>query len=238
MEDRRGTCQHDAGDLKQARDQRMLQRSPRTSAEQIRQALAARIISGGLAPGTPLDEQGLASEFSVSRTPIREALRLLRASGLVEQRPHSSAVVAKPDESTLAGMFEVMAYLEALCAGLSAVMMSVGERQALSTHHSAMAAMVRAGDAPGYVEANETYHSMIYKGAHNSYLLDLTSVTRQRLQPFRRAQFETLGRLGQSHEEHSRVVAAILCGDRAGAETAMRSHISTVEHAYQKLAGS
>lgn len=215
----------------------MLQRSTRTSAEHIRQTIAARIINGELAPGTPLDEQGLAAEFSVSRTPIREALRLLRSSGLVEQRPHSSAVVAKPDEATLAGMFEVMAYLEALCAGLSAVMMGVGERQALSTHHSAMAAMVRAGDAQSYVEANEAFHSMIYHGAHNSYLHELTSATRQRLQPFRRAQFGTLGRLGRSHEEHSQVVAAILCGDRAGAESAMRGHISTVEHSYQKLTG-
>lgn len=215
----------------------MLQRSPRTSAEQIRQTLAARIINGELAPGTPLDEQGLAAEFSVSRTPIREALRLLRASGLVEQRPHSSAVVAKPDDATLAGMFEVMAYLEALCAGLSAVMMSVSERQSLSVHHTAMARMVRDGDAQAYVEANETFHSMIYKGAHNAYLLELTSATRQRLQPFRRAQFGTLGRLGRSHEEHSQVVAAILRGDRTGAETAMRGHISTVEHAYQELAG-
>lgn len=215
----------------------MLQRPRRTSAEQIRQTIAARIINGELAPGTPLDEQGLAAEFAVSRTPIREALRLLRASGLVEQRPHSSAVVAKPDETTLAGMFEVMAYLEALCAGLSAVMMSVGERQALSTHHSSMAAMVRAGDAQAYVDANEVFHSMVYHGAHNSYLLELTSATRQRLQPFRRAQFGTLGRLGRSHEEHSRVVAAILCGDRAGAETSMRGHISTVEHSYQKFTG-
>lgn len=215
----------------------MLQRPPRTSAEQIRQSLAARIISGELAPGTPLDEQGLAAEFAVSRTPIREALRLLRSSGLVEQRPHSSAVVAKPDEATLAGMFEVMAYLEALCAGLSAVMMDGSERQSLATHHSAMASLVREGNAQAYVEANELFHSLIYRGAHNAYLLELTSATRQRLQPFRRAQFGTLGRLGRSHEEHSRVVAAILCGDRTGAETAMRGHITTVEHAYQTLAG-
>jgi len=215
----------------------VLQRSPRTSAEQIRQTLAARIISGDLAPGTPLDEQGLAAEFSVSRTPIREALRLLRASGLVEQRPHSSAVVAKPDEATLAGMFEVMAYLEALCAGLSAVSMSVGERQALAAHHTAMAAMVRAGNAQAYVEANETFHSLIYQGAHNLYLLELTAATRQRLQPFRRAQFSTLGRLGHSHREHTAVVEAILRGDRADAENAMRGHISTVEHTYQTLTG-
>lgn len=213
----------------------MLERSRRTSAEQIRHTLAARIIDGTLEPGMPLDEQGLAAEFGVSRTPIREALRLLRASGLVEQRPHSSAVVAKPDDATLTGMFEVMAHLEALSAGLSAVMMSVGERQVLTKLHADMAEIMREGDQQAYTEANEVFHSLIYAGAHNAYLDELTRMTRQRLQPFRRAQFASLGRLGRSHAEHTRVIAAILCGDRVGAETAMREHILTVESAYQHL---
>ena len=215
----------------------MLKR-PRTSAEEIRQQLAARIICGDLAPGTPLDETSLATEFAVSRTPIREALRLLAASGLIDQKPHARALVAKPDEATLAGMFEVMGYLEALSAGLSAVMMTAEERNALSAHHANMAAIVRAGDRQAYVEANEVFHSLVYSGAHNAYLDELTRTTRQRLQPFRRAQFQTLGRLGRSHEEHSEVVAAILRGDRAGAEAAMRSHISTVENADQELTGT
>ncbi|RYE57662.1 MAG: GntR family transcriptional regulator [Hyphomicrobiales bacterium] len=194
-----------------------------------------QIINGDLLPGTPLDEQSLAAEFAVSRTPIREALRLLRSSGLVEQRPHLSAIVAKPDEATLTGMFEVMAYLEALSAGLSAVMMSVGERQALSAHHAEMAAIMRAGDSQAYAEANELFHSLIYSGAQNAYLDELTRSTRQRLQPFRRAQFTTLGRLARSHEEHTQVVAAILCGDRTGAEDAMRRHISIVETAFNGM---
>lgn len=210
-------------------------RSARTSAEEIRHNLATRIINGELKPGAPLDEAGLAAAFAVSRTPIREALRLLRASGLVDQRPHSSAVVAKPDETTLAGMFEVMAYLEALSAGLCAIMMSVGERQSLSAKHADMAAIVRDGNRQLYVEANEAFHSMIYEGAHNAYLAELARSTRQRLQPFRRAQFSTLGRLGRSHEEHTKVVAAILCGDRAGAEQAMRLHISIVEASFSEM---
>jgi DNA-binding GntR family transcriptional regulator len=213
----------------------VLKRPARTSAEDIRQQLAARIICGDLAPGTPLDETSLASEFSVSRTPIREALRLLAASGLIHQRPHAQALVAKPDEATLAGMFEVMAYLEALSAGLCAVMMTAEERHSLAALHDGMAAIVRDGDRQSYVEANETFHSLIYLGAHNAYLDEVTRSTRQRLQPFRRAQFQTLGRLGRSHEEHSLVVAAILRGDRSGAESAMGQHITTVENAYQEL---
>lgn len=215
----------------------MLKR-PRTSAEDIRRQLAARIISGELAPGTPLDETGLAGEFAVSRTPIREALRLLAASGLIDQKPHARALVAKPDDATLAGMFEVMGYLEAICAGLSAIAMSAAERDALDALHIQMAAIVREGDHAAYADANEAFHSAIYDGAHNAYLSEVTRSTRQRLQPFRRAQFKALGRLSRSHAEHGVVVDAILQGDRTGAEAAMRQHIAIVEGAYGELSHS
>nr|WP_295888112.1 GntR family transcriptional regulator [uncultured Devosia sp.] len=212
----------------------MLKR-PRTSAEDIRQQLASRIIRGELAPATLLDETSLAAEFSVSRTPIREALRLLAASGLIDQKPHAQALVAKPDDATLAGMFEVMGHLEALCAGLSAVAMTAPERDALDRHHAGMAALVRAGNADDYSVANDVFHSAIYDGAHNGYLAELTRSTRQRLQPFRRAQFGILARLRRSHEEHGHIVESILRGDRSGAEAAMRGHIAIVEGEYRRL---
>lgn len=210
-------------------------RTPRTSAEDIRQRLATRIISSELSPGTPLDETALATEFAVSRTPVREALRLLAASGLVQQRPHATALVAKPDQATLAGMFEVMGYLEALCASLSAAQMSNAERSDLQRLHKEMAQIVRSGDTVVYSEANERFHSAIYDGAHNDYLAEITRSTRQRLQPFRRAQFNTLGRLSQSHSEHGDVVLAILQGDRRGAEEAMQRHIGIVQAAFADL---
>ena len=207
----------------------------RTSAEEIRRELASRIISGDLAPGEALDETTLAGEFAVSRTPVREALRLLAASGLVDQRPHAKTLVAKPEPETLAGMFEVMGYLEALCAGLCAVMMQPAERDALDALHQEMAGIVRDGDATRYAEANDAFHAAIYEGAHNAYLNEITRSTRQRLQPFRRAQFGALGRLAKSHREHSAVVDAILQADRDAAEAAMRKHIAIVETAYQQL---
>jgi len=207
----------------------------RTSAEEIRRGLAERIISGALPPGTALDETLLAAEFAVSRTPVREALRLLAASGLVDQKPHAKALVAKPDEEELAGMFEVMGYLEALSAGLSAVAMTGVERGALDALHVEMSALVRDGNAVAYAEANDAFHAAIYDGAHNAYLAEMTRSTRQRLQPFRRAQFGELGRLLKSHAEHGLIVEAILRGDREAAEDAMRSHISIVGDAVQRL---
>ncbi|MGV8832232.1 MAG: GntR family transcriptional regulator [Devosia sp.] len=213
----------------------MHQRLTRTSAEDIRQKLADRIISGELAPGTALDETSLAAAFAVSRTPVREALRLLAASGLIDQKPHAQALVAKPDDATLAGMFEVMGHLEALCAGLCAIAMTAPERDALERQHALMAPIVRAGSAVEYSQANDVFHSTIYDGAHNGYLAEITRSTRLRLQPFRRAQFNLLQRLRQSHQEHDRVVEAILQGDRKGAESAMRAHIAIVEDAYNTL---
>ena len=207
----------------------------RTSGEEIRRVLASRIIAGELEPGTPLDETLLASEFAVSRTPVRDALRLLAASGLVDQKPHARALVAKPAPDELAGMFEVMGYLEALCAGLCAVMMTAAERDALDAQHSEMAGIVRAGEATRYAEANDAFHTAIYEGAHNGYLCDITVSTRQRLQPFRRAQFGAMGRLAQSHAEHGLIVEAILRGDRGEAEAAMRQHIAIVGDAYERL---
>jgi DNA-binding GntR family transcriptional regulator len=210
----------------------------RTSVEEIRQKLAGRIIAGELLPGTPLDETMLAGEFAVSRTPVREALRLLAASGLVDQKAHAKALVAKPAENDLRGMFEVMAELEALCAGHCALAMDAREREALDALHLAMAGIVRNGDAAAYAEANDAFHSAIYEGAHNAYLCEITRATRARVQPFRRAQFAARGRLGKSHAEHALIVDAILQGDRAAAQAAMRSHISIVETAYQHLSAN
>ncbi len=210
----------------------------RTSSEEIRRELAARIIAGTLAPGTVLDESQIAADFTVSRTPVREALRQLGASGLVEQRAHARAIVAQPGEDKLRGMFEVMGDLEALCAGKAALAMDRNERAALDALHIEMAAIVRDGDAGGYAEANDAFHGAIYDGAHNDYLAEITRATRQRLSPFRRAQFGALGRLGRSHAEHGAIVDAILQGDGEAAMQAMRAHIAIVETAYQDLARS
>src|SRR5260370_27426637 len=102
-----------------------------TRAEELRLQLADEIVRGALAPGSPLDETDIARRFSVSRTPVREALRQLAASGLVDARAHRGAVVARPSIERLTGMFEAMAELEALCASLAAERMAPGERPPL-----------------------------------------------------------------------------------------------------------
>jgi len=204
----------------------------KTLAEGLRLQLADEIVRGALAPGAALDETELAHRFCVSRTPVREAIRQLAASGLVDVRAHRGAVVAHPSEERLNGMFEAMAELEALCAGLAAERMTAPERLSLEAAHEELRALIQSGDPQRYHEINEAFHGVIYAGGHNAYLAEMTLATRVRVQPFRRAQFRNLGRLAKSHEEHDRVVLAILRGDRAGATDAMRIHIMTVWEEY------
>jgi DNA-binding GntR family transcriptional regulator len=199
-----------------------------TRAESLRLQLADEIVRGQLAPGAALDEIELARRFGVSRTPVREAIRMLAASGLVEVRAHRGAVVARPSQATLIGMFEVMAELEALCAGYAAERMMAPERGAMEAMHEKLRLLIQSGDPQRYHEINEAFHATIYAGAHNSYLAELTLMTRARVRPFRRAQFRIRGRLAKSHLEHDRVVQAILRGERVMAAQTMYAHIVTV----------
>jgi DNA-binding GntR family transcriptional regulator len=209
-----------------------------TRAEELRLQLADEIVRGGLKPGTALEESDIARRFSVSRTPVREALRQLVASGLVEARAHRGAVVAQPSIERLSAMFEAMAELEALCAGLAAERMTPVERHRLEAVHEELRVLSHAGNPERFHEVNERFHNAIYVGSHNGYIAEISLATRVRVQPFRRAQFRNLGRLAKSHAEHDRVVVAILRGNRAGAAIAMRAHIELVRDEYEVYAVS
>jgi DNA-binding GntR family transcriptional regulator len=209
-----------------------------TRAEELRLQLADEIVRGVLAPGAALDETDIARRFSVSRTPVREALRQLAASGLIDARAHRGAVVARPSIERLTGMFEAMAELEAMCAGLAAERMTPAERHRLEAVHEELRVLSHAGNPDRFHEVNERFHNTIYAGSQNAYIAEITLATRVRVQPFRRAQFRNLGRLAKSHAEHDRVVVAILRGDRTGAAAAMRAHIELVRDEYELYAVS
>ena len=115
--------------------------------------------------------------------------------------------------------------------------MTAAERRALDELHGEMAVIVSNGDRLVYIRFNEFFHNAIYAGSHNGYLEDVTRSTRQRLQPFRRAQFSTLGRLAKSHAEHGHIVEAILRGNSIDAQSRMRAHITLVEDAWNEFAG-
>src|SRR5260221_6397807 len=209
-----------------------------TRAEELRLQLADEIVRGVLPPGAALDETDIARRFKVSRTPVREALRQLVASGLVDARAHRGAVVARPSIERLAGMFEAMAELEALCAGLAPERISPAERHRLGAVPGELRGLCYAGNPDRFHEVNERFHNAIYAGSQNGYIAEMTLATRVRVQPFRRAQFRNLGRLAKSQAEHDRVVGAILRGDKIGAAAAMPGPIELVRGEYELYAVS
>jgi len=204
-------------------------------ADELAQALADDIINSRIYPGVKLDEQSLAERFGVSRTPVREALGQLAAMGLVQKVPHKGVVVLRITEERLREMFEVMAELEASCARFAAERMSTTERHELEALHRSTATLVQNGDHDGYKAINEAFHKLLYAGAHNQFLVDTAEATKKRVNPFRLAQFSTLGRLADSYAEHAAVVKAIVSGDGDGAAHAMRLHMSTVREATSEL---
>ena len=197
--------------------------------------IEALVLGGELLPGAKLDEQGLALRFQVSRTPVREALRQLASSGLIELRPNRGAFVATVTPEQLEEMFVAMAEMEATCARLAAMSMTPIERRGLQRLHERMAGMAEADDVEAFGAANETFHALIYQGAHNGLLEDATHALRRRVAAYRRAQFRTPKRLASSFVEHDLVVKAVISGEPARAHAAMLQHVDLVGASFEKL---
>lgn len=201
----------------------------------LTEQIEALVLSGEVAPGLKLDEQFLAQRFQVSRTPVREALRQLASTGLIELRPNRGAFVTRVTPEQLEEMFVAMAELEATCARLAAMSMTPAERRGLQRSHEHMEQLARRELISEFVEANERFHSQIYAGAHNAVIAEATTALRRRLAAYRRAQFRTQGRLPRSHAEHGEVVRAVISGDPAAAHAAMLHHVDLVEASFEKL---
>ena len=197
-----------------------------TRSDHVRRQIADKIISGDLRPGEELDEKRLAETFGVSRTPIREALRQLAASEMIEWRPHQSAIVAQITPSRMVEMFEMMAELEGFCGRLSARRMTPAEHAELLSVHKKFEPYVKSGNKEGYHAMNKTFHRLIYAGAHNQYLNDQASSLYDRVAPYRAFQLRRPDALRLASEEHKEIISAILAGDGDKAFRLLVDHVS------------
>ncbi|MEO1724858.1 MAG: GntR family transcriptional regulator [Pseudomonadota bacterium] len=208
---------------------------PTERASQLHDGIEDLILEGGLPPGTRLDEMSLAARFSVSRTPVREALRSLAAAGLIELRPYRGAVVAEIGPARLHEMFETMAELEALCARFAAERAGKAEREAITTAHAACVAEAAREDEDAYYYVNARFHEAICTAAGNGFLADQTMALRRRLKPFRRHQLRATGRVNRSLDEHAALVEAIVARDVPSAMAQMRAHVLVQNTEYGDL---
>lgn len=206
-----------------------------TLGSRIYEQLANEIIVGKLPPGYRLDEQSVAAQFGVSRTPVREALRELSARKLIDLVPRRGGVVCEIGRNELIDMLEAECEIEGLCARLAAHRMSALEKGHLRDIHERAAAI--KGNLSVYFELNKEFHDAICAGAHNTTLDSTARNLRFRLSPFRRPEprSEVSTVIARSSEDHAKIVFAILSGAAEKAYEAMRDHNARVNIGAMKL---
>jgi DNA-binding GntR family transcriptional regulator len=203
---------------------------PRTASGRIRAAIEKDILSGALAPGTRLDEMGVSARFGVSRTPVREALNQLAASGLVAIRAHEGATVVKPTPVELLEKFEVMAVLESSCARIAAQRHTVSDQTSMQRALAECKSAEANSDSVAFHDANNRFHEAIYRATHNGFLAEQALALRNRLIPFRRYIAFHPGRMSRSNVQHQAIMHAIFVLEADDAATLMSEHLATLRN--------
>lgn len=204
--------------------------------EDVAATLRAQIFDGGLSPGSFLDEAALAESLKISRTPLREALKVLTAEGLVRHEPRRGCFVNEVTEKDLDEIFPVIALLEGRCAYEAARHASDADLKALEELHQKLAQCARAGAIVDYYDTNFSIHEAIITLADNRWLAQAIAGLRRILKLARLQQLHAPGRLDQSLNEHMAVFAALKARDADGAEAAMRTHLQRQREALRELA--
>ncbi|MDB5914355.1 MAG: transcriptional regulator, GntR family-like protein, partial [Ramlibacter sp.] len=198
--------------------------------------LRERIFAGELAPGTFLDEVRLAELMKISRTPLREALKVLTAEGLVRHEPRRGCFVNQVTERDLDEIFPVIALLEGRCAREAAEHATDADLAALEVLHQKLARHAKARRINEYYEANFAIHEAVIALAGNRWLAMVIGDLRKIVKLARLQQLHAPGRLDQSLSEHLAVFAALRARDPEGAEAAMRTHLQRQREALRELA--
>ncbi|WP_245411910.1 GntR family transcriptional regulator [Methylocella silvestris] len=204
---------------------RVVGEDPGLLSDQIRNALTDEIASGRLPAGAALDEQDLADRFGASRTPVREALRQLSVSGLVEMRPRRGVIVTRLTPEQIMDMFETTAEIEAMCVRLATYRITPLERSRLLEMHEQSKKLVDRRDIDGYDAFNTRFHEAIYLATHNGFMAEQAVNIRARLKSFRRTQLRQADRIIRSRDEHDGIMTAIAQGDGEEAARRMRAHM-------------
>lgn len=197
-----------------------------TLAEMILNQILADISAGALGAGARLEEKELAARYNVSRTPVREALRHLAATGMVEFRPRYGVFIAGFSRDRWQEVLEVTADLEAATARYAAARMTAEERAALRAKQEQIGSIIAAGDVQGFDAQNTILHGMIWQGARNQTLLQSIQRLRSSTLPYTRLQFMSEKDQGvASHLEHDAIIRAISASQAELAYHAMRAHV-------------
>lgn len=204
--------------------------------ERVAERLRARIFSHELKPGGWIDEQALAQEYGISRTPLREALKVLASEGLVVLKPRRGCYVTELSEQDLDEVFPVMALLEGKVAFEAARRLASADFLRLGAIHKELEHQAAANNADGFFEANQRFHAALQEIAGNRYLAQLIDDARKVIKLTRRDSLRLTGRIAQSLAEHRGILAALKDKDGALAAQRMHDHLLSGRAALARLA--
>ena len=193
--------------------------------DQVAERIRALIFDRQIASGAFIDENVLAQQWQISRTPLREALKVLAAEGLVELVPRRGCRVIEITETDADELFPIMAVLEGRCALEATHHMSDADLRELQHMHDELERTAAARDVDGYYQANHVFHSFVQRGASNRWLDRVTADLRKFVRMLRGRQLVLPGRIDSSINEHRVLIAAMLARDGVRAERAMHDHL-------------
>ena len=206
--------------------------------EQVAERLRNRIFAHELPQGGWIDEQALAAEYGISRTPLREALKVLAAEGLVVLKPRRGCYVTELSENDIDEVFPVMALLEGRVAAEAARRATSADFSRLAAIHEELEKHVAANNADRFFEAHQRCHDALQEIAGNRYLAQLINDARKVIKLTRRDSLRLDGRLKQSLAEHRGILEALRLKDSALAGQRMHDHLLSGRAALARLATS
>ena len=194
--------------------------------EEVADQLRVRIFAHELAPGTWIDEQTLAKEFGISRTPLREAIKVLAAEGLITMKLRRGAYVTEVNRGDLEQIFTILSLLEGQAAKEAATKAQERDLNDLDDMHLRLEKAAADRNLDQFFEINVRFHERIIAIANNPWMTSVIADLRKVLKLQRKDSLSRSGRLQSSLSEHREILKALLKRDPIAAEQAMRTHLA------------
>ncbi|MFN9470763.1 GntR family transcriptional regulator [Acidovorax sp.] len=198
--------------------------TPRALYEEVAEQLRQRIFRRELEPGSWIDELKIAEEFGISRTPLREALKVLAAEGLVTMKVRRGAYVTEMSDKDLRDVYHLLSLLESDAAAGVATSAPPAQLQELQGLHAELEAA--AGERERFFAVNERFHMRLLELADNRWRSQMVADLRKVMKLNRHNSLLKQGRIEDSLAEHRAVMAALARRDGAGTAQAMQAHFA------------
>ena len=198
--------------------------TPRALYEEVAEQLRQRIFRRELEPGSWIDELKIAEEFGISRTPLREALKVLAAEGLVTMKVRRGAYVTEMSEKDLRDVYHLLSLLESDAAGVVAERATDAQLKTLQDLHAELEAAV--ADREQFFAINERFHMHLLEMADNRWRSQMVADLRKVMKLNRHNSLFKQGRIEDSLGEHRAILAAMVARDAKGTALAMQAHFA------------